>query len=422
MTTTGTNAMEHTMEHTMGNGIDQRMNFIETEHEKPLLMRILFGGNNKPQITTPEMVQSNNPNNQLNLNNLNLNNQNSSTGSTGQNGSQGPPIPEMPKGPQVPIIPPVTEVVKVAPVALPQPSATAGTPNAITKINQTGGKKKVFFGGGDPRQFLADSMYFRKLNNLFIILFLSILLAVFIGGLFVNILFPDESTPDAEFELAENDLDYKMRWKRIIRLIMIFILLIILSHVIIYMVVLFFYAIKFSIKNDDPNVSTFKMAFARLKEIIWKYIDDSGAEVSLIGYYVLLFVVLFGMFIFFIIYTQLSKGYFTNILYETVYNPKKEVKDRKQPQKLLFQYAVYILVMMLFVLLLLNYTKLLDKKIIFIYNIIFVIIYVIFTINILRFLLQRNLFKFFIFLILLIFLALFCYGFLLKNMAKLFPS
>ncbi len=377
MTTTGTNAMEHTM----GNGIDQRMNFIETEHEKPLLMRILFGGNNKPQITTPEMVQSNNFNTQINLNN-----QNSSVGSTGQNASQAPPMPEIPKGPQVPTIPPVTEVVKVTPVALPQPNST-GTPNTNTKINQIGGKKKIFFGGGDPRQFLADSLYFRKLNNLFIILFLSILLAVFIGGLFVNILFPDESTPDAEFELAENDMDYKMRWKRIIRLIMIFILLIILSHVIIYMVVLFFYAIKFTIKNDDPNVSTFKMAFARLKEIIWKYMDDSGTEVSLIGYYVLLFVVLFGMFIFFIIYTQLSKGYFTNILYETVYNPKKEVKDRKQPQKLLFQYAVYILVMMLFVLLLLNYTKLLDKKIILIYNIIFVIIYVILTINIFGFLL-----------------------------------
>ncbi len=335
-------------------------NLIESEHEKPLVMRILFGGNDKP-TTTPTV-----------------------------------PAPTV-------------------------PTPTVPTPT-VEKI-QVGGKKKISFkfGGGDPKQVLSDALYFRKLNKLFIILFLSIILSVYMAGIFINMIFKDSSEPDSEFELEE--IDYKARWKRIITLVIIFIVLIIISHFLIYCIIVLFYSIKYGLTNDDPNANVFKMALEKLKSIIWIYTDDAGNEVGLIGYYMLLFLVLIFMFVFFMIYTLLVKGYLKNVLYEKVYNPKKpDVEDRRQPQKFLIQYAVYILVMMLFVLLLLNYSKLLDKKIIFIYNIIFVIFYIIFTINILRYLLQRSIIKFSIFIGILLLFALFLYDFILKNMAKFLPS
>lgn len=346
----------------------------EQEHERPLLMRVMFGGDVKSNV---DMSIHENPVAPLQIQ-------------------------------QTPDIQPVEQAIIKDPIA------------PIEHVQKMiGGNSHKSKGGADPNDILAQATYFRKINTLFVILLFSIMFAVAVTNMFVGMIF-NMNDEDANFE--QEEFDYKQRWKRIIKLTVVFIIMIIIFHFIVILIILLFFAVKIGITNEDPNLHVFPTVWAKVKEIVWVYKDDLNNEVGLIGYYMLLFLVLVVMFLFFMIYTLLAKGYFTNIMYETVYNEKNpDVQDRTQQNKYLFQYAVYVLVMMLFVLLLLNYDKLRDKKLIFIYNIIFVMIYVILTLNILRFQLQRKFVNLLLYIFLFLFLF-FMYGRILKTLAKFMPK
>lgn len=277
------------------------------------------------------------------------------------------------------------------------------------------GHNQILKGGN--KDLVLESIYFQKINNLFMILFLSILIAIFIVKIsdIINAIFKEDD-PDSNFETDE--LIYKQRWKNIIKYTVIFITLIILVHVLIISIILLLFTILFSIKNKDQAISGFSIAKKKVIEMFWEYKDSKNNRLNLISYYILLSIVLIGMFLVFIIYTLLVKGYFTNIYYEKIYNESNdETEDKSQPQKYIYQYAIYLLIMMLFMLLLLNYTKLYDKKILFIYNIIIIIIYIILTLNIIRYQMTSNNKKFIIFLFLFIIIFI-GYKYPLKLIAK----
>lgn len=330
---------------------------VEKEHERPLFMRVMFGGDNS---TSPPKV-SNTP----------INDTAMSTSS------------------DVPMIP-----------------------------LMIGGKTKKGGNTSDSTDIiLSESLYFRKINTLFIILFISIVITIGVVNMFVGMIFNDD---DTNFENQESD--YQIRWKRVMKLTVLFITLIILCHFIIILLILLYFVIKIGVTNEDPNAQIFSIAWAKVKEMVWEYKDDMNNDVGLIGYYMLLFTVLVLLFIFFIIYTLLAKGYINELMYESIYDESNpDAEDRTQPDKFIFQYGVYIVVMMLFVLLLLNYDKLRDKKIIFIYNVVFVLAYVVLTLNILRCQLNKRFSKFILYTVL--FLTLFfLYPQILKTMAKFLPS
>jgi hypothetical protein len=169
------------------------------------------------------------------------------------------------------------------------------------------------------------------------------------------------------------------------------------------------------VQQFQPSV---QFAKEKIKTMFWEYTDDSGKETGLIAYYMLLFLVLIVMFLFYMVYTKLVKSYFSSIYFEKVYNDKNpDVEDLTQPQKYLYQYATYILVMMLFVLLLLNYDKMVQYKVVFVYNIVFVMLYVLLTINLLRLHLQKYRLRFVMFFVLFLLVCL-LYKFPLKMIAK----
>jgi len=267
---------------------------------------------------------------------------------------------------------------------------TSNSKNAKSEIKnsnkntESNSKLKV-----NPKSFVAESMYFQKINILFVVLFFSILLAVtFINFPDIMKLFIHDDDPDSNFD--DITIPYMQRWKKIIRITISLIVLIIVFHLIIFMLIVLSIALYNYSKNENFSLS-FKIALLKLKEMAWEYTDSDGYMEGLISYWLLLFVVLIIMFLFYMLYTLIVKGYFTNIYFEkilNIYNP--DVKDRTQPQKYSYQYSVYILSMMIFVLLLLNYTKLSNKKIIFMYNVFFILIYIVLTINILRLKLQRR--------------------------------
>lgn len=278
--------------------------------------------------------------------------------------------------------------------------------SSITKpASQVG--KQTSTGGAVTNELLSRTLYFRKTNILFIILFVSILCAVTVMNIpdIINIIFKIDD-PDSNFE--EEDHVLKDRWNKIIKYTFSFILVVIMFHIIILLLVMFFFVVSATINNNDPNISSFLIAKKHFTEAFWEYTDPiTGNDAGLISYYMLLFLVLIGMFIFYILYTQLVKGYFSNIYYEHIYNENNpDATDLQQPQKYIYRYAVYILVMMLFVLFLLNYDKLMDNKVLFIYNTIFLIIYVILCISIMRFNMQRNYMKFMAYILLLLLVCL----------------
>jgi len=238
--------------------------------------------------------------------------------------------------------------------------------------------------GSPPHPMIAKSIYFKKINTLFIVFFISLLLAIITikRSEYLNAAFKT-TTPDLD---AEDD--YKTKWRHLLTYTILFIVLIILYHIVIVISLFVFLVIVryiwyhiFGIKKSYqvvPNTKRF------IRETFWEYRDDQGMQHGLIGYYALALCAVLGMYVFYLLYTYLAKGYFQNMYYQVLYNPQKDVEDEPQPVKYIYQYATFTLLMMLFVLLLLNFDKLSDNRVLFIYNIMFTFVYVILTINILR--------------------------------------
>jgi hypothetical protein len=305
-----------------------------------------------------------------------------------------------------------TEPTKIVQSDTIQTQEIVNTPLA-TKVLE-GGAKKL---GGSGSDMVAKSIYFRKINTLFVVLVIAILFALMLMKMkWLMHLFFKEEDPDNNFEEEEPDL--KKRWKRIMRYTIIFILMIIISHVLIVLILFLIMLLFKYFRNDFHFQPAKEFAAEKIKEMFWEYKDDTGADAGLISYYMLLFLALIVMFVFYMIYTLLVKSYFSNIYFEKIYNEKNpEIEDLQQPQKYLYQYSIYILIMMLFVLLLLNYDKLRQHKVVFVYNIVFVMVYVIVTLNLLRLHLTKQRWKFILFF--LVFILLFTlYKLPLKALAK----
>ena len=92
---------------------------------------------------------------------------------------------------------------------------------SISKI-QTGGKNKniiPIIGGNNP-DILIESIYFQRINTLFLILFISIVLAILFMKVLVDQIFPEGN--DNNFE--DVNKDPSIRWKKIIKFTFIFII------------------------------------------------------------------------------------------------------------------------------------------------------------------------------------------------------
>jgi hypothetical protein len=258
----------------------------------------------------------------------------------------------------------------------------------------------------NPDALVQKATYFKKINSLFAIFFICTLVALIIMKIpdIARIIFKEDD-PDSNFE--EEDGDLKKRWRRIMIYTFSFIVMILLVHVLVFIVLLFVLMAK------EGDVKKGVEAFTNF---VWEY-KDGGKTVGLLAYYVLMFIVLIGVYLFYLIYTILVKSYFRNIYYEPVDRKDPESEDLLQPQKYLYRYAVFVVLMMLFVLLLLNYSKLSDFKIIFIYNIVIILLYIILTTNIIRFNMQGNIIKFLVYILIFIIMVI-IYQYPLQVIAK----
>lgn len=252
---------------------------------------------------------------------------------------------------------------------------------------------------GPVAPLVAKSELFYKINHLFLILFISVLIAIhFIKSTtFTKFAFGTE-TPDFDGE------DYTRRWKQILKYTITFILLIILIHVLIAIFMLFgiiIYAwFYYHLLEHNPKLPIWNFGKKHVTEIFWEYTDSENRKQGLIMYYVLMFLAIIIMYVFYLVYTHIVKGYLKNMYY-----PLNNDEDKHQ-HKYIYQYALYIIIMMLLVLFLMNYEKLHKYPILFGYNILYIVIYILLTVIIIKYQMTKKTGIFIGLMIVLIFLSL----------------
>ena len=259
--------------------------------------------------------------------------------------------------------------------------------------------------GGGKKQLNSLSIYFQKFNVLFLVLVISIFFALLIMRTkpIINHFFPDgesgdKDSTDSNFEASTKEFLNKRRQK-IYRMTFLFIAFIIIMYSAIVVFLLFgFFVFKF-FTNDLEAGPAWEYGLSRIAYIFWKYKTDND-DTSLVSFYMLAFVVLIVLYLFYLLYNVFAKSYFENIMYETRYNKNDpEIEDLRQPQKYLYQYASYIVLMFLFGFLLISYDVARDIKVLFLINIVYICLYTIFVIMLFRFHMQRYRLLFFGFLI-----------------------
>jgi hypothetical protein len=231
---------------------------------------------------------------------------------------------------------------------------------------------------------VAKSTYFAKVNTLFVVFFISMLLSLWAiqKPIFINFAF-GSPTPDIDdFD------DYRTKWKHVLKFTITFIVLLIVFQFLIAFGLYLMFAVNafiyYHVIGKDTHYPVWPNAKNYIKTMFWEYVDDDNMQEGLINYYVLMFVAIICMYLFFLIYSYLAKGYFQNMYYQILYNKDKQVDDIQQPVKYIYQYALYILLMMLFVLILLTYERFGNNFLMVTYNLLYILIYIILTVNIVR--------------------------------------
>jgi hypothetical protein len=267
---------------------------------------------------------------------------------------------------------PVAPVVPVAPMA---PVSVASVPS-VSKIL----KKKKLFGGEEAKSSVLYIEYFQRWNIYFFIFFISVFLAILTmnNKNLVKRIFKVRNIGDlSQIEGCGNidTCDNMKRWRKIILFTLIFILLVLSYNIgfIILSIVYFYLGGKMA---KIPGTPSDKVA-----NIFWRYKNQDGND-EFIGksYFMIMLLVLFIVFISYMGFSKWYKDWFNNLYFQTT----KNKKDPSQPQKYIYFYALFLITMMLFFMILLNIQLLESNGFMMYINFIFIGIYLVLTFVIIK--------------------------------------
>lgn len=208
--------------------------------------------------------------------------------------------------------------------------------------------------------------YFKRWNLYFFIFFLSVFLAIFI--------MKDPELIKAIFKKTKytniTDIDPQKKWTYLMRFTIVFVC-IVLALNIGFIIGTYIYLAYGSLFTNKQMT---------LKEIFWKYKDED--EVINIGktYILTMAFVLFITYILYLGYTKWFPKYFDN----TYYQSTGKKPEPSQLQKYIFNYATFLICMMVFFILLLVIHHFDNNRLQLIYNIIFYLLYLIMSLLILK--------------------------------------
>ena len=215
---------------------------------------------------------------------------------------------------------------------------------AVPSGAMTGGEKKPFKIDLDSK-----GMYiFMQLFKLFLIFYIAVILALVTmkSEEIKKLIFKDDD-PDNNF--SDPNFIFEKRWTKIIRYTAIFIAFIILYTIIILLVIYIYCIMK--VEGDNQMTKAWDLLFVKLFQIKYK---TTTLDVK---YFIKLYIcVVLLLFVMFLLYFRWNTSFFKSIYYQNISdldsdNPAPELS---QPEKYIHYYAVLILIIMLFVLLIVN--------------------------------------------------------------------
>jgi hypothetical protein len=205
--------------------------------------------------------------------------------------------------------------------------------------------------------------YFQRWN---IYLFIFII-AVFLAILSMN----SQALAESIFKKPRvkdlaNDLgDQNSRWIKMVRYTIVFITIVIAINVaLIFGVYLFTEISSMAIDGATP-----------FKALFWKYKDPYGKVITIGKTYIfILIMVLLVTYVCFLGFSRWYPEFFDSLYYQS----NKDTKQG-QPQKYIFNYGLFLILMMIFFIILVNVKMLDNNKLYMFYNIIFLLSYIILT-------------------------------------------
>jgi hypothetical protein len=253
--------------------------------------------------------------------------------------------------------------------------------------------------GGSEPSYKNNELFEIKIQRLFLILFISILFALMLMQIF-NI----QSIISKNEEDYAEGVSYIKKWRRVILATFLLIVVIIVLHALFFGLIFVGLYLQASMAH---NGNEFEIASQWFYDMIW----NNGNDNTLLMYYVIVSLIILGMYVFFIFYTLITKGYIKNMTF---------AKQRDDPEKTplskgmshLYYYAMYMVAMLFFISILIFSFQIWNQPFTKIWTILYLITCIFFCINVLRYQMTKKWRKYLIHLIIFIIISV-LYGLIL---------
>ena len=212
----------------------------------------------------------------------------------------------------------------------------------------------------------------------------------------------DDGPEDPYFENAIDSKElFYVRWRRIIQLIIVFsafvvlyvIVVIIICFILVFLMWLIYYSFlkMFTDFNEKITPLSFNNTIYFIQNSFWSF-DDNGTPYTMLYFYALIIAIIFGSVILVMLYFLIIRGYFTNLAYQGYINTDKTDKEEyNNSAKFTIHYAIYVILLILFSVLLFSFYVLLeDKKAFLIVCIFLIMIVLMFALLIFKYTLERT--------------------------------
>lgn len=219
-----------------------------------------------------------------------------------------------------------------------------------------------------------ENKFWRNVYVLLIVFVLSIYFALFsIRTSLIGKLFPED---------MENMDSFYAKWKQVSLLLMLYMLFVILYHIAVFIGIFILIWLYLYLIKDD------KLATDHTKTLLSDIFIDKMSS-----YYIVWSVALFFFFVFFVLYFRFNKSFIDGLTFQDFIKAEsdEEKEEHTTPKKLLMYYSWYVVMLLLFMLLLMSINFLFGKKNnILIYNVICMLLYIMFVSMLFLFLLRKR--------------------------------
>lgn len=276
----------------------------------------------------------------------------------------------------------------------PAPTELAATHSTHTPSSpkpnmfvQFGGKKKT---GGAIKELTDGSPLFKRMMILIFIFFCAFY--------FASVTFQSEKVltgvlklrgqdEDDDFNFDDPNVNFMQRWRKIIQIIVVFIFLAIAYVLAIFLTVYLGILVYVGVEGKHDKVAE------RAKEIMseWFMIFDlDGTTFNMKTFYYIILGLVFVLMLFYMLYFIFVKGYLPKLYYQTDVNTDKtDAPELYNATKFALYYGIYVIMAVLYVFILMTLFYLSGNTLMFSCTI-YVVIFMMFTLLIYKYTMERN--------------------------------